>query len=1042
MFGEYELLEEVARGGMGVVYRARQRSLRRQVALKMILSGSFAGRAALERFRAEARVAASLRHPAIVAIHEAGEAESQPYFTMDFIEGRNLADLVRDGPLPPKKAARYVEQIARGIAYAHERGVLHRDLKPANVLIDHAEQVHITDFGLAKEFSVSQFASAGHGLTLTGQALGSPNYMAPEQAGSKTEAIGVAADVYSLGAVLYHLLTGRPPFAAGTVAETFHQVLHNEPARPRVLDPSLSRDIETVCLKCLEKDPARRFASGGELADELARYIRGEPLLTRPITSVERAARWCRRNPTVAVLAALAGLLPLAVLSAGVLLAASNVRIREERNQKDRALQQRDTALATARSSEQQARQELFEALRNEARARRFSRQMGQRLDSLRALSQAARLRPDESLRDEAMAALALADVQRGPSWPEINFHGSIALVFDDLYERYARLEKDGRISIRRVSDHAELRKLDSVRPGFEWSGRSCIFFSPDGNFLAELNYTNSFRVWRLADGHLMLCHQSGMPLTASFSVDSRNVAVATIDTMTRFDLTTGQLINQWALPTAACSMAFNPDSRRLAVGYFEAETVSVYDVEKGIETAALPVGPCIQEIVAWHPDGRHLAAAGSDPRIQIWDLETANRIATLEGHAQQITALTFHPRGGLLASSSWDGGVRLWDPIAARQVMEIPFGPAVRFSQDGGWLGSSFAFEKLQLWAVIPNEEYCTLSQGSTFSGELSPDGRFLTLGMEDGMRVWDLRQRREVAFRALDRTSSAFFISNGREILTCSFQFGLQRWPVVVTQASAGLAMRLGQPLSIPLPWAPQEAARNAGGQTVAVISEAAGEALVLDLNSNTPGRRLPHYRGNSIAVSPDGRWVATAGWHSPLVRLWNSAGNCVHEWSLGGQNEVTFSPDSKDLVISSPGQFRFWDLETLKPRLIFNHEVLYPSHPAFSSDQKLMAMEMSPGILELKEVATGHTIAKLENPFRDRSTWIAFNSGGTQLIVASRYSRTIHLWDLAKLRAGLKPMGLDWQWPEFFGVEHDSNLSPAAVFGDNHDSRLVHR
>ena len=1034
-FGDYELLAEVARGGMGVVYRARQRSLRRQVALKMILSGPFASRAALERFRAEAHVAASLRHPAIVAIHEAGVAEGQPYFTMDFIEGRNLADLVHDGPLPPKRAARYIEQIARGIAYAHEHGVLHRDLKPANVLVDESDQVHITDFGLAKQVSGSQLASRNPSLTLTGQALGSPYYMAPEQADPQSGTIGVAADVYSIGAMLYHLLTGRPPFAAGSVAETLHQVVQNEPARLRVLDPSLPRDIETVCLKCLEKDPARRYRSANDVADELARFLRGDPVLTRAITQVERVWRWCVRDPTIAGLGALAALLPVAVLLALVVLATSNVRIREERNQKDRALQQRATALEAARKSEQQAREELFQALRNEARARRFSRQMGQRSESLRAVADAAAVRRDESLRDEATAALALADIQRGPSWPDKYPLETLAMVLDDPYEKCARLLKGGGISIRRVSDDAKIRKLDNGSTGYEWNGRSRLLFSPDGNFFAQMDYTNRFRVWRLAAGQLMLSYQSGLPLTAAFSVDSRSAVVATVDTLARFDVTTGQLMNQWALPTPACSVAFNPDSRRLAVGYFDSDTVSIYDAERGSQIAALKVGPGFQEIVAWHPDGRHLAAAGSDPRIQIWDVETTTRVATLEGHGQQVAALTFHPGGGLLASSSWDGGVRLWDPIAARQVMEIPFGPDIRFSQDGRWLGFTVS-KQVQLWAVTPNEEYSTLGQGSAYGGDVSPDGRFLALGMEDGVRVWDLRQRREVAFRALDQTPSAFFVSNGRALMTCSFKYGLQCWPLEVAETSTGLKMSLGQPQPIPLPWAPQEAARDRDGRTIGVISEAAGEALVLDLDSQNRGRRLSHYRGNSLAVSPDGRWVATASWHSTLVRLWDSSGNCVYEWPLGGQNEVTFRPNSKELVISSPGQFGFWDLDTLKPRLTLSHDVFYPGHPAFSFDQKMMAMEISPGIIHLKEVATGRTVAKLENPFRERSTWMAFSSDATQLIVASRYAKTIRVWDLARIRAGLRSLGLDWQWPEFHVTTRDSieNGAPSLMKSEN--------
>jgi serine/threonine protein kinase/outer membrane protein assembly factor BamB len=311
--GDYELLEEIARGGMGIVYKARQVSLNRIVALKMILSGQFAGAEGVKRLRLEAQTAATLQHPNIVAIHEVGEHDGQHYFSMDFVEGTSLADEVRDHPLPPEQAARWVRSVALAIQYAHERGVLHRDLKPSNVLIDPFGQPRVTDFGLAKRIDKDA------GLTATGAVVGTPSYMPPEQASPQRGALGPASDVYSMGAVLYELVTGRPPFRAATLADTLLQVLDAEPAPPRLLNPAVNRDLETIILKCLAKEPARRYASAQELAEDLAAFLDGRPIKARRPGPPERAVRWLRKQRR-SVLLTVAAAAVSAALVVGVIL--------------------------------------------------------------------------------------------------------------------------------------------------------------------------------------------------------------------------------------------------------------------------------------------------------------------------------------------------------------------------------------------------------------------------------------------------------------------------------------------------------------------------------------------------------------------------------------------------------------------------------------------------------------------------------------------------------------------------------------------------
>src|SRR2546423_4482851 len=296
--GDYELLEEIGRGGQGVVYRAKQRRLSRTVPLKVIGLGHWATQAHLKRFRLEAEAAASLEHPGIVPIHEVGERDGSCYFSMKFIEGGQLDEVVRREPMTIRRAVELIAKVARIVHYAHEHRILHRDIKPGNILLDQKGEPHLTDFGLARLVETEST------VTRTMEVLGTPSYMAPEQAMGNNAQLTSATDVYGLGAVFYQLLTGHPPFAGGTTYETIRLLLDTEPRQPRLWNPKIDRDLSTICLKCLEKDPKRRCSSALALAEDLERWLKHEPILARRIGVITRGGKWVRRNPTSGLLAA------------------------------------------------------------------------------------------------------------------------------------------------------------------------------------------------------------------------------------------------------------------------------------------------------------------------------------------------------------------------------------------------------------------------------------------------------------------------------------------------------------------------------------------------------------------------------------------------------------------------------------------------------------------------------------------------------------------------------------------------------------------
>lgn len=487
-FGDYELLEEIARGGMGVVYEARQVSLNRIVALKMILAGQLASEQDVQRFHTEAEAAANLDHPNIVPIYEVGEHEGLHYFSMGFVDGHSLAERLAEGPLPAREAAELTKTLANAVAYAHEQGVIHRDLKPANVLIDRRGEPRITDFGLARR------EDDDSGMTATGQILGTPSYMPPEQALGKNEEIGPQADVYALGATLYALLTGRPPFQGASIVETLKQLQEQEPVSPRQLNAAVPSDLETICLKCLEKEKERRYVSAADFSEELDRYVNGKPITARPIGRRERAWRWCKRNPIVAALVfAVAASLAVGITVASVLAVvayqraelarAEEMRANREKTRAENQLERAEWLLYVNQLSSAQAEIAVNNVLRksasdlrtqldNEAGARR-------RLDACRW-----DLRGWEH--DYLFSQL---------NEPDFWAHGAslLGVFYSPNGRQLATAHTTGAIKIWDVASNMELFELY-----VEGDRVTHLAFSPEGNSLAALYVNGAIKIWNL----------------------------------------------------------------------------------------------------------------------------------------------------------------------------------------------------------------------------------------------------------------------------------------------------------------------------------------------------------------------------------------------------------------------------------------------------------------------------------------------------------------------------------------------------------------
>jgi eukaryotic-like serine/threonine-protein kinase len=979
-FGDYELLEEIARGGMGIVYRARQVSLNRVVAIKMLLSGPLSSPESVKRFRAEASAAASLQHPNIVAIHEVGVHDGHQYFAMDFVQGQSLARLLAAGPLPAKRAVAYLKTIAEAIHYAHERGLLHRDLKPSNVLIDEADQPRVTDFGLAKRLE------GDLELTLSGQVLGSPNYMPPEQAGAKRGQLSRRSDVYALGAMLYHLLTGRPPFVGETIANTLARVIDSEPVTPRLLNPSVPRDLETLCLKCLEKEPGKRYPTAQVLVDELNRFLRGEPVQARPVIPLEKVWRWCRRNPKTAILGATVILL-LFTVAIGSTLAA--VRI----NRAERA-----------------RTEELFHSYVAQAGSLRRNGHEGQRVDALALVAKAAAIRSSLELRSEAIACLAVTDIR---------FHDPVQSPdpdnesWDATLERRAYREKDGRISIRRIVDNSIVAVLPSVGAGHCWLGA----MSPGGRYLA-VSYPERGLVWDVEKQQPIITNFLG-GIAADFGDDARSVILNSLDgQLSRFGLNPVQPLTSFAIDRRYRLLRLRP----------QGDWFTGCEVGKGdVELRYLSGGSLIRTFshpssvgsLAWSSDGTNLAVGCESGRVFIWNALTGEN-REFKAHQSNVESVGFSHSGRLLGSSGWDGEFRLWD-LTTDSLLLTARGNSyqVTFSADDRRIGYVQRGSESGSLEILPSSIcyglHCQASPNrGSYGADISPDGRLVSAAFLDGVHIWADQQREAPFVLPAGVCYSAIFTPDGTNLITCGLS-GLARWPMRRIPGAMKDELRIGprQPLQDGLGF--NYAALSLDGRWVAAAYPEAGAVSIYDVRVPTNHFNLDFQpRITYPSISPDGRWVAAGNFKTSGVKVWDfQSTHLVCNLPTPSSAWPTFSPDNRWLAVGGSTLDLVATGSWKRKYSLAHGRSDSPMALAFSPDSRTLAMAAEPGIVRLIAVDTGETLANLEAPGVPITVYLRFSADGSQLF-ALDWDQQVQVWDLRRIRVELRHLNLDWTGP----------------------------
>jgi eukaryotic-like serine/threonine-protein kinase len=1048
--GPYELLEPIGEGGMGVVWKAQQHHpIRRTVALKLIRPG-LDSQHVLGRFAAERHALSMMDHPNIARVLDAGTTGgSRPFFVMELVRGLPITHYCNQHRLTIRHRLELFLPVCRAIEHAHQKGVIHRDIKPSNVLVadyDGKPVPKVIDFGISKALETSLVDPARS--TGIGQWLGTLEYMSPEQAGIRYTDIDTRSDVYSLGVLLYELLTGSTPFDGRQLRErSLEDLLHLyfivDPPRPsrRLAEgwlgtdvaeqrqlhpgrlPGLLRDeLDWIAMKAIDKDRNRRYATASDLASDIENHLADEPVTARPPSTVYRIGKFARRLRGLIVTAAvLVGLVLLSAASAigWAVHAERQRRLNERMNVQLEQANQHLLALSKQQQAAQlEAQERLREALVNSARFTRRQIDLGHRGKAWNAITEAAAVRPGPDLRDEAIACLPLVDFELIKSWRSLN-QESGGCAFDSRLERYVRVLHDGALQIALVSDDSEVLQLPSLnRFVHSW----WLQLSPDGKWLSTvygLGEQESLVVWNLQDRVVQLEVPSrGEHLAAHgrqnlFAYRSPDGAICL------HDLEENRQLLRIDRPEhgAADYFAIHPTEPVLAAASSIGRYIGFFSTTDGSDLGRIEVTDPARYL-RWSPDGAKIAVS-TETDISTFHYPNCSKGVTLRGHQARVCFLWFHPTENLLFSDSWDDSFRVWDPDSGELLLRGP-GACRGISEDGQYVVLYHA-SQLSLHRIQSGAECRRLSDSLNRSGnyrqvKFDESGRWLLACHDRGVSLWDTASSRRLAELPLGQVVDIAWLPAFDSFVT-SGQAGLLRWPVRWDESSAN--MTIGPPCRVGL-----RSMRNYGsiavladGQRIAASRVGSGIQLI-DVASARVLAEQPQFFGE-LAVSQHGA-IACAQQQTindSHIRILDESSLAVMHTIGSGSGyraAVGFSPDASSLVVSDPLYIRLFSTLDWSLRWQAEQERGLGSYHrvAFSPDGGCLAIPERGVRVRLIDVESGAPVAHLESR-SDMITDVVFSPKGERL-AAIGADLMIHLWDLNSVRTKLVGLGLDWTAP----------------------------
>lgn len=930
-FGDYELIEPIARGATGIVFKARQLSLGRLVALKLLDATGNLPPDAARRFRAEASAAAALRHPSIVTIHEVGIHDGIHFLAMDLVDGPTMAALVAKQPLPAARAAGLLASVAEAVQCAHEHGILHRDLKPSNILVDADDQPHVADFGLAKSMH------ADTDLTIPGLVMGSPNFMSPEQARGAN--LGAASDVHALGAILYHCLAGRPPFFGQSIADTLNHVANGEPVSLRLLVAGVPRDLETIVHKCLQKDPAQRYPDARSLAEDLRRFLRREPIRARPVGRPERLWRWCRRHPAIAALSAVTGVLLLAVAVGGPL---SAWRIRTERERAEDNLYAADMNLA---------QQALAESSRGKARSllERHRPVMG-RTDRRGFEWRYLWTRSDS---DEQ----PILEIGWGGRQIAVIPGTSLIAAADGVWDVESPARRTGTLPTGfsvKAYDPVEQCLLvggpDGLRAWFSEAKEErsilggekviVVTLSADGCWMATGGehlrlWAREETGWRNVAARPLVFKDWHNEQTLAFSPDGSLLVTGTGETWA-----SRCVLEFWSVPGLepqpgvaddprdVLSIAFSPDGTRLLAGCWTGD-IRMWDLETRAAIASSMRHFGFINTIQFSPDDDNVfASVASDSTVRLWDMTAQDELVALQGPFDQIWSMAFAPDGRRLYTLEQTGRLTAWDAATRRRkgvlIEEGPDTVPLGFTEDSRTMVTVDERGRLRYWDVRGSREIdgmaWTLDLTGVFTRDFeiiapvaSNDLALLAVGMTDGrVQLWNLETRAGRVWVAhMQQVRNLAFSPDDRRIATVGDDGILKLWDT----ATGALLSEAGIPnhrfeadFNVPLVW-------SSDGRMLAIANQAT--IFVHDGNDARWLRNLEAGRHvYSMRFSSTDPRLLVSTQEDQTLAFWDAASggppDRIRTSHQEGVYDLCFSPDGRTLV-SVIDDVKLWNLAT---------------------------------------------------------------------------------------------------------------------------------